>query len=43
MTGKAAYKCPNAGKVHEVVNLHGGLLSEARAIECSTCSKKIKV
>lgn len=43
MTGKAACKCPNAGKVHEVMNLHGGLLSGARAVECSTSSKRIKV
>lgn len=24
MTGKAAYKCADVGKVHEVVNLHRG-------------------
>lgn len=43
MTRKAAYKCADMGKVHKVVNLHRGLLSGARAVECSTSSKRMKV
>lgn len=43
MTRKAAYKYVDVGKVHEVVNLHRGLLSGPRAVGCSTSNKKMKV
>lgn len=43
MTRKAAYKCADVGKVHEVVNLCRDLLSGGRAVECSTSSKRMKV